>query len=66
MVLSFFFKKYFNHFSKQKLYWGPSMTTRTVKPPFPRKLSIPPRKMITINAWLLVQAKLAENAARFG
>ena len=29
------------------------MTTRTVKPPFPRKLSIPPRKMITINnAWL--------------
>jgi len=41
-----------------KLYWGPSMTTRTVKPPLPRKLSIPPRKMITINAWLLVQANL--------
>ena len=30
------------------------MTTRTVKPPLPRKLSIPLRKMITINAWLLV------------
>jgi len=30
------------------------MTTRTVKPPLPRKLSIPPRKMIIINAWLLV------------